>query len=161
MACIYNIPASSSQVKTIFTSGATLSNEQRNSLFVVTFSGFICTDVWLASKESRKTISPRIFLVQPLSVLKSGRKKAVSVNNKGGVSFLDRIYPLTSFCGRDWQTGPEFSVDLLISLFQPSVNLIILVIHYVKEDEMFQNRKSISTQKQQRHFFIAWKIWVL
>lgn len=65
---------------------------QSNSPFVVTFSGFICIDVWLASRESKERFSPRI-LVSPLSVLKSGRKPGVSVNNNGGVLLSDRILP--------------------------------------------------------------------
>lgn len=60
---------------------------------MVIFSGFICIEVWLASRESRKRISPRNILVQPLSVLKSGKKTGVLVNNKGGVLLFDRILP--------------------------------------------------------------------
>lgn len=65
--------------------------KKSNPPFVVTLSGFICIDVWLASRESRKIISPRIILVQLISVLKSGRKMWTSLNNKGVVLLFGRI----------------------------------------------------------------------
>lgn len=81
--------------------------KQSNSPFVVTFSGFICIDMWLASRESRKIFSPAI-LVSPLSILKSVRKTGVSVNNKGGVLLFDRILPFDILVWQSlWQTGSK------------------------------------------------------
>lgn len=85
MACIYNIPASSSRVKTTFTTMLLYKMKESNSPCVVTFDGFIWIGVWLASRESRKRISLRIILVQPLSFLKSDRETGFSVNKKGVV----------------------------------------------------------------------------